>query len=60
MLYVTILQASVLLDYKFIYIGPMLASSATFIISLTFFLIDVIAEVYGYQRAKQVIYQRLR
>ncbi|OGO96407.1 MAG: hypothetical protein A3F41_03115 [Coxiella sp. RIFCSPHIGHO2_12_FULL_44_14] len=56
MLYVTILQISVLLDYKFISIGPMLASSATFVISITFFLSDVIAEVYGYQRAKQVIW----
>lgn len=56
MLYTTILLVSVLLDYKFISIGPMLASSATFVISLTFFLSDVIAEVYGYQKAKQVIW----
>lgn len=54
MLYVSILQISVLLDYKFISIGSIFASSATFVISLTFLLIDVIAEVYGYQRAKEV------
>ncbi len=56
MLYTTILLTSVLLDYKYVSIGPMLASSATFIISLTFFISDVIAEIYGYQRAKQVVW----
>lgn len=56
MLYISILLISVLLDYKFISIGSMLASSATFIISITFFLSDIIAEVYGYRRAKQVVW----
>src|SRR3990167_984951 len=56
MLYGAILQISVLLDYKFISIGSMVASSSTFVISITFFLTDVIAEVYGYQRAKSVIF----
>jgi uncharacterized integral membrane protein (TIGR00697 family) len=56
MFYTTILLISVLLDYKFISIGPMLASSATFVISITFFLSDVIAEVYGYQIAKKIIW----
>ncbi len=56
MFYITVLLASTLLDYKFISIGPMLASSATFIISLTFFLSDIIAEVYGYRKARQVVF----
>jgi len=55
-LYITILLTSVLLDYRFISIGPMLCSSATFIISLTFFLGDIITEVYGYQCGRQVIW----
>jgi hypothetical protein len=56
MLYGAILQISVLLDYKLISIHSFVASSATFIISITFFLSDVIAEVYGYQKAKQVVF----
>ena len=59
MLYGAILQISVLLDYKFISIDSMVASSATFVISITFFLADVIAEVYGYQKAKQVVWSGL-
>lgn len=55
MLYVTLLIFSVLVDYKFIAFGNMLSSCATLTISSTFFLIDVIAEVYGYQRSKQII-----
>lgn len=55
MFYTTILLVSVLLDYKFISIGSMLASSATFIISITFFLSDVITEVYGSQVAKKIV-----
>lgn len=56
MLYLTILLVSVLLDYKFISLGPVVASSATFVISLTFFLGDVIAEVYGYRIARQLVW----
>lgn len=48
-------MASVLLDYKFISLGSVLASSATFIISITFFLSDVITEVYGYRSGRQVV-----
>jgi len=55
-LYATILLMAVLLDYQFILIGTLLASASSFIISLTFFLTDVIAEVYGYHTAKQVIF----
>ncbi len=56
MLYTTILLTSVLLDYKYVSIGSMLASSATFIISITFPINDVIAEIYGYRRARQVVW----
>lgn len=56
MLYSSILVISVLLDYRFITIGPMLASVATFIVSITFFLSDVIAEVYGYRRGRKVVW----
>jgi uncharacterized integral membrane protein (TIGR00697 family) len=56
MMYSSLLIVSVLLDYKFISIGGFLASTATFLISSTFFLSDVITEVYGYQRGKQVIW----
>ncbi|NNM59020.1 MAG: queuosine precursor transporter [Legionellales bacterium] len=59
MLYTTLLILSVLLDYKFIKIDQMLASAATFVISSTFFLNDIIAEIYGYQRARYVIWSSL-
>src|SRR3989339_631711 len=59
MFYTTVLLLSVLLDYKFIEVGPFFASAATFVISLTFFLNDVIAEVYGYQRARYIIWASL-
>lgn len=57
MSYGAILIISVLLDYKFINLfGDHIASSATFIVSITFFLSDVITEVYGYKRGKQVVW----
>lgn len=55
-LYVTVLLTSVLLDYRFVSLGPMLCSSATFIISITFVLSDVITEVYGYRYGRQVVW----
>lgn len=59
MLYVTFLIISVFLDYKFIIIGSMIASSATFIISTTFFLNDIITEVYGYAKARSMVWSSL-
>lgn len=59
MLYTTFLIVSVLLDYKFITIGGMIASSATFVISTTFFLNDIITEVYGYAKARSVVWSSL-
>ena len=55
-MYSSILIISVLLDYRFIKLGDMLSSTATFIVSITFFLSDIIAEVYGYRRGKQVVW----
>lgn len=55
-LYSSMLIISVFLDYKFISIGPMLASTATFVISTTFFLSDAITEVYGYHLGKKVVW----
>jgi uncharacterized PurR-regulated membrane protein YhhQ (DUF165 family) len=44
-----------MLDYRFITLGPLLASTATFIISATFFISDIITEVYGYSFVKKVV-----
>lgn len=54
-LYTTILLSSILLDYKFISFGSVIASSATFIVSLTFLIGAVITEVYGFQECKKII-----
>lgn len=53
--YSSILFIAVFLDYKFIKVTGLFASSATFIISLTFFLGDLMTEVYGLERTRQVI-----
>lgn len=48
--YSSILFIAVFLDYKFIKVFGLFASSATFVISLTFFMGDLMNEVYGLER----------
>lgn len=56
MLYVTIKLTTCLLIYKLVSIGLFFASASAFIIPLWFFLGDIIAEVYGYEVSKKLIW----
>lgn len=56
MLYMTIKLSTVVLIYKIISIGPFSASASTIIMPLWFVISDVIAEVYGYKIARQMIW----
>lgn len=57
--YSSVLFIAVFLDYKFINVFGLLASTATFVISLTFFLGDLMTEVYGIERARQIIWSNI-
>ena len=57
--YSSILFIAVFLDYKFIKVFGLFASSATFVISLTFFMGDLMTEVYGLERTRQVIWSNI-
>lgn len=59
MLYAMLLILSVFLDYKFVNVGVLIASSATFVISSTFLLNDIITEVYGYDKARFTVWSSL-
>jgi queuosine precursor transporter len=59
MFYMTIKLATVLLIYKIITIGSITTTAATLIIPLWFVTGDIIAEVYGYNISKQVIWTAL-
>ena len=56
MFYMTIKLITILLIYKIVQIGPIQTTAATLVIPLWFLTGDIIAEVYGYQIAKQVIW----
>jgi len=56
MLYMTIKLITVVLIYKIISIGSFSASASTIIMPLWFVIGDVIAEVYGYKVARQMIW----
>jgi len=57
--YSSILFIAVFFDYKFIKVFGLFASSATFIISITFFLGDLMTEVYGLERTRQIIWSNI-
>lgn len=59
MLYMTIKLITVLLIYKIIAIGSLSASASTLIMPLWFVIGDVIAEVYGYKVARQMIWMAI-
>jgi len=59
MLYMTIKITTVMLIYKIIKIGSFSGSASTLIIPLWFIIGDVIAEVYGYKVAKNVVWAAL-
>jgi queuosine precursor transporter len=59
MFYMTIKLVTILLIYKIVNIGPITTTAATIIIPLWFYTGDVIAEVYGYNTSKQIIWATL-
>lgn len=59
MFYMTIKLITILLIYKLVTIGPITVTAATIIIPLWFLTGDVIAEVYGYNISKQIIWAAL-
>jgi len=56
MLYVTTTLASVILSYRTIAIEPFIIPGGTVIFPLSYFLGDVVAEVYGYKFSRQLIW----
>lgn len=59
MIYLTIDLASAALAYKFVKIGNLFFSAETLIFPLTYTITDIIAEVYGYKIARNLIWQVL-
>ena len=59
MLYVTALLASIILAHKLIVIGGILGSAATFVFPVTYFCADIVAEVYGYDVSRRLIWSAL-
>jgi uncharacterized integral membrane protein (TIGR00697 family) len=59
MLYITVKISTLILIYKLIHIGPYIASASTLIMPIWFMLGDIIAEVYGYTIAKNMIWMAL-
>lgn len=53
MIFVTVSLCDVVMIYRTVEIGPYLLSGGAFIMPLYYYLIDVIAEVYGYKYARQ-------
>lgn len=56
LLYLMIYLAADSVAYKMVAIGPMIEPGPPFIFPLTYMLADVIAEVYGYQIVKRIIW----
>ncbi|MCK4870551.1 MAG: queuosine precursor transporter [Gammaproteobacteria bacterium] len=56
MLYLTAMIASITVGYRLISIGHSLESGSVFIFPLTYFFGDIIAEVYGYRVARNLIW----
>lgn len=59
MLYMTVKLVTVILIYKIISIGPFIASASTLVMPLWFVMGDIIAEVYGYKVARQLIWSAI-
>lgn len=59
MLYITGLLAAVVVVYKVVSIGPLTISEGTLIFPITYFFGDIIAEVYGYELSRSLIWYSL-
>jgi uncharacterized integral membrane protein (TIGR00697 family) len=58
-IFVTVLVLVASTASKFIAIGPFNISGATIIFPITYFFNDILTEVYGYQRSRQIIWTGL-
>ena len=56
MLYITVMLCDMMLAYRMISFGSVTLAGGIFVLPLFYFLSDIISEVYGYQRARQVIW----
>ena len=59
MLYITAYLGTFVLAYKMCYIYGILQSAAIFIFPWTFFIGNIVAEVYGYEAAKRLVWHGL-
>ncbi len=56
MIYMTIDLSSMVFTYKIIEMGPIIGAASSLIFPLTYSIMDIVAEVYGYQIAKKIIW----
>lgn len=56
MINITISLAADVVAYKLVFLGPPLLPGAPLIFPLTYIIGDIVAEVYGYNAAKQIIW----
>jgi uncharacterized integral membrane protein (TIGR00697 family) len=56
MLYLAFLTTSMILSYRFVNIGPILTVSSVFVIPFSYSISDIIAEVYGYDTIRKIIW----
>lgn len=56
MLYITVFMFPMMLAYRMVHLGPLLIPGGTIIFPASYFLGDIIAEIYGYQLARQVLW----
>lgn len=59
MIYIAIDLSSMVFAYKIIEFGPIIGAASSLIFPLTYSIMDIIAEVYGYQIAKRIIWYGL-
>ncbi len=56
MFYISIDLSSMVFAYKIIKIGPIIGAASSLIFPLTYSIMDIIAEVYGYKTAKKILW----
>lgn len=56
MLYIAVDLSSMVFAYKIIEIGPIIGAASSLIFPLTYSIMDIIAEVYGYNIARKIVW----
>ncbi|MES2216811.1 MAG: queuosine precursor transporter [Pseudomonadota bacterium] len=57
--YITINMVALAVDYRYVAIGQLFFSGGALIFPITYFLADIITEIYGYKAARNVIFLNL-